>query len=60
MAVEYLINIETELWKTSFLSNVLCFVSNESFGHLTSFWFLQKDLRRSINQEIDHFFADLT
>ena len=45
MAVEYLINIETELWQTSFLSRVLCFVSGISFGHLISYWFLQKDLR---------------
>ena len=59
MAVEYLINIETELWQTSFLSRVLCFVSGISFGHLISYWFLQKDLRRGINQQIDQFFSDL-
>ena len=59
MAVEYLINIETELWQTSFLSRVLCFVSGISFGHLISYWFLQKDLRWGINQQIDQFFSDL-
>ena len=52
MAIEHLINIEIEQWQISF-------VSGTSFGLLISYWFLQKDLRQSINQEIDQFFSDL-
>ena len=42
MAIEYLINIEIELRQTNFLSNVLCFVSGISFGHLISYGFYKR------------------
>ena len=40
MAIEYLINIE--LRQTNFLSNVLCFMSGISFGHLISYGFYKR------------------
>lgn len=48
LSVEYLINIKIELWQTSFLSNVLCFVSGMSFGHFISYRFLQREIKQTI------------
>lgn len=48
LSVEYLFNIKIELWQTSFLSNVLCFVSGMSFGHFISYRFLQREIKQTI------------
>lgn len=48
LSVEYLINIKIELWQTSFLSNVLCFVSGMSFDHFISYRFLQREIKQTI------------
>lgn len=48
LSVEYLINIKIELWQTSFLSNVLRFVSGMSFGHFISYRFLQREIKQTI------------
>ena len=56
VSIEYLVDIERELWKTSFLSNVSCFLSGASFGNFLSLHYPHKLIKQSVAEEIDSFF----
>ena len=51
---EYLVHIEMQLWQTSFLSNVMCFLSGVGFGHFLS---LRKKIKQTVSDDIDDFFS---